>query len=139
MGSYGIGVSRLVGAIIEAKFNNNIMKWPISVSPYEVAIIPMISKNDNSNLIKSQKIYKELIKHNIDVLLDDTDENISAKIKKFNLIGIPYQIIIGQKSEGDLFEFKEIDKESQNLSIDKVVQKLAKEKNSFWSPKLKKQ
>ena len=131
MGSYGIGVSRLVAAIIEAKFNNNIMKWPISVSPYEVAIIPMISKNDNSYLIKSQKIYKELIKHNIDVLLDDTDENISAKIKKFNLIGIPYQIIIGQKSEGDLFEFKEIDKESQNLSIDKVVQKLTKEKNSI--------
>ena len=130
MGSYGIGVSRLVAAIIEAKFINNIMKWPISVSPYDVAIIPMISKNDNSNLTKSQKIYKELIKHNIDVLLDDTDENISAKIKKFNLIGIPYQIIIGQKSEGDLFEFKEIDKEAQNLSIDKVVQKLTKEKNS---------
>jgi len=131
MGSYGIGVSRLVAAIIEAKFNNNIMKWPISVSPYEVAIIPMISKNDNSYLIKSQKIYKELIKHNIDVLLDDTDENISAKIMKFNLIGIPYQIIIGQKSEGELFEFKEIDKESQNLSLDKVVQKLTKEKNSI--------
>ena len=131
MGSYGIGVSRLVAAIIEAKFNNNIMKWPISVSPYEVAIIPMISKNDNSNLTKSQKIYKELIKRNIDVLLDDTDENISAKIKKFNLIGIPYQIIIGQKSEGDILEFKEIDKESQNLSIDKVVQKLTKEKNSI--------
>ena len=130
MGSYGIGVSRLVAAIIEAKFNNNIMKWPISVSPYEVAIIPMISKNDNSNLTKSLKVYKELIKRNIDVLLDDTDENISAKIKKFNLIGIPYQIIIGQKSKGDLFEFKEIDKESQNLSIDKVVQKLTKEKNS---------
>jgi len=129
MGSYGIGVSRLVAAIIEAKFNNNIMKWPLSVSPYEVAIIPMISKNDNSNLIKSQKIYKELIKHNIDVLLDDTDENISAKIKKFNLIGIPYQIIIGQKSEGDIFEFKEIDKESQKLSIDKIVQKLTKQKS----------
>ena len=131
MGSYGIGVSRLVAAIIEAKFNNNIMKWPLSVSPYEVAVIPMISKNDNSNLIKSQKIYKELIKHNIDVLLDDTDENISAKIKKFNLIGIPYQIIIGQKSEGNIFEFKEIDKESQNLSIDKIVQKLTKEKSSI--------
>jgi len=131
MGSYGIGISRLVAAIIEAKFNNNIMKWPLSVSPYEVAIIPMISKNDNSNLTKSQKIYKELIKHNIDVLLDDTDENISAKIKKFNLIGIPYQIIIGQKSEGDIFEFKEIDKESQYLSIDKAVKKLTKEKSSI--------
>ncbi|HJO77535.1 MAG TPA: proline--tRNA ligase [Pelagibacteraceae bacterium] len=129
MGSYGIGVSRLVAAIIEAKFSNDIMKWPLSVSPYEVAIIPMVGKNDNSKLIKSQKIYKELIKHNIDVLLDDTDENISAKIKKFNLIGIPYQIIIGQKSEGNVFEFKEIDKESKNLSIDKIVQKLTKEKS----------
>lgn len=131
MGSYGIGISRLVAAIIEAKFNNNIMKWPISVSPYTVAIIPMISKKNDINLTKSQKIYKELKKHNIDVLLDDTDENISAKIKKFNLIGIPYQIIVGQKSEGELFEFKEIDKVSQNLSIDKVVQKLTKEKNSI--------
>jgi prolyl-tRNA synthetase len=131
MGSYGIGVSRLVAAIIEAKFNNNVMKWPLSVSPYEVAIIPMINKNDNSNLIKSKKIYKELIKHNIDVLLDDTVENISAKIMKFNLIGIPYQIIIGQKSEGDIIEFKEIDKGSQNLSIDKVIQKLTKEKSSI--------
>ena len=129
MGSYGIGVSRLVAAIIEAKFNNNIMKWPLSVSPYEVAIIPMINKNDNSNLAKSHKIYKELLKSNIDVLFDDTDENISAKIKKFNLIGIPYQIIIGQKSEGDLFEFKEIDKEPLNLGIDKIVQTLTKEKN----------
>ena len=64
-------------------------------------------------------------------MLDDTDENISAKIKKFNLIGVPYQIIIGQKSEGDLFEFKEVDRESQNLSIDKVVQKLTKEKIQF--------
>ena len=131
MGSYGIGVSRLVAAIIEAKFNNNIMKWPLSVSPYEVAIIPMINKNDNSNLAKSHKVYKELVKSNIDVLFDDTDENISAKIKKFNLIGIPYQIIIGQKSEGDLFEFKEIDKEPLNLGIDKIVQTLTKEKNSI--------
>jgi len=49
MGSYGVGVSRLVGAIIEAKFNNNIMKWPDSVAPFEVAIIPSLQKNDKSN------------------------------------------------------------------------------------------
>ena len=55
MGSYGIGVSRLVGAIIEAKYNDKegIMKWPMSVTPYECAIIPMINKNDKSNLEKS--------------------------------------------------------------------------------------
>ena len=94
MGSYGIGVSRLVGAIIEAKYNDKdeIMKWPITVSPYDCAIIPMISKNDSSNLEKSTKIFEYLKSKNIDVIIDDTDENISAKIKKFNLIGIPYQL-----------------------------------------------
>ena len=129
MGSYGIGVSRLVAAIIEAKFNNNIMKWPMSVAPYEAAIMPMISKNDKTNLKKSQEIYDALKKNNIDVLMDDTEENLSAKIKKFNLIGIPFQIIIGQKSESNLFEFKEIDKQSQNLSVDEIVQKIIKEKS----------
>ena len=99
MGSYGIGVSRLVGAIIEAKYDdkNEIMKWPMSVSPYDCAIIPMINKNDNSNLEKAINIYNEFKKNNLDVLIiDDTDENLSSKIKKFNLLGIPYQIIIGK-------------------------------------------
>ena len=64
MGSYGIGVSRLVGAIIEAKYDekNEVMKWPISVAPYDIAIIPMINKNDNSALEKANKIYLELEK-----------------------------------------------------------------------------
>ena len=55
MGSYGIGVSRLVAAIIEAKYINNIMKWPKSVSPFDVVIIPSINKNDTSNLEKAKK------------------------------------------------------------------------------------
>ena len=123
MGSYGVGVSRLVGAIIEAKYDekNEIMNWPISVSPYECAIIPLINKNDNSNLEKAQNIYKYLSEKKIDTLIDDTDENFSSKIKKFNLIGIPFQILIGKKSEGDLFEFNEIGKETKNLSIKDIV------------------
>ena len=76
MGSYGIGVSRLVGAVIEAKYNNNVMKWPKSIAPFEVVIIPSINKNNNENLEKGYKIYKELKKQNIDVLLDDVDENM---------------------------------------------------------------
>ena len=130
MGSYGIGISRLVGAIIEAKFNNNIMKWPISVSPFDVSIIPMINKNDNSNLEKAEKIYSHLKNNNIDVLLDDTDENISAKLKKFDLIGIPYQIILGKKSDADLIEFKEINNSSKNHSIDEIIKILTINKNS---------
>ena len=123
MGSYGIGVSRLVGAIIEAKYDEKkeIMKWPFSVTPYDCVIIPMISKNDNKNMEKANNILNYLINKKIDVIVDDTDENLSAKIKKFNLIGIPYQIMIGNKSEGDYYEFKEVDKESENLTIEQIA------------------
>ena len=133
MGSYGIGVSRLVGAIIEAKYNDKdeIMKWPLAVSPYDLAIIPLISKNETSNIDKASNIYNFLKEKNIDVILDDTEENFSAKIKKFNLIGIPYQILIGKKSDGDLLEFKEIGKETQYLSLSQIVDLIIKQKSKI--------
>ncbi len=124
MGSYGIGVSRLVGAIIEAKYNNAIMKWPKSIAPFDVVIIPGISKNNKDNLVKAEKIYNVLKKQNVDVLLDDVDESMSNKFKKHDLIGIPYQIIIGSKSEGDNFEFKELNNKSEILSLEKIKLKL---------------
>ena len=124
MGSYGIGVSRLVGAIIEANYNNDVMKWPKSIAPYDVVIIPSISKNNRENLEKAEKVYDELKKQNIDVLLDDVDENMSTKFKKHDLIGIPYQIIIGSKSEGGNYEFKELNLKSEQLSFDKILKKL---------------
>ena len=126
MGSYGIGISRLVGATIEANYNNDIMKWPKSISPFDVVIIPSISKNNKETLEKAEKIYKELKKQNIDVLLDDVDENMSNKFKKHDLIGIPYQIIIGSKSEQDKFEFKEINLASEILNLESIKSKLKK-------------
>ena len=130
MGSYGIGVSRLVGAIIEAKYDekNEIMKWPISVAPYDISIIPMINKDDTSTLDKANKIYLELEKNNIQSIIDDTDENFSSKIKKMNLIGSPYQILIGKQSEGDLIEFKEVGKETQKVKLSKIIEIIKKEK-----------
>ena len=126
MGSYGIGVSRLVGAAIEANYINDIMKWPRSISPFDVVIIPSISKNNKENLEKAEKIYKVLKKQNIDVLLDDVDENMSNKFKKHDLIGIPYQIIIGSKSEEEKFEFKELNSKSEILNLDDIQLKLKK-------------
>ena len=126
MGSYGIGVSRLVGAIIEAKYNNEIMKWPKAVSPFDVVIIPSISKNNNENMVKAKKIYDELKKQNVDALLDDVDENMSIKFKKHDLIGVPFQIILGSKSKENKFEFKEINEEAQILSLEEIKQKLKK-------------
>ena len=124
MGSYGIGVSRLVGALIEANFQSNIMKWPKSVSPYDVVIIPSINKNNKQSFETAIKIYKELQKQKIDVLLDDVDENMSAKFKKHELIGIPFQIIIGSKSEENRFEFKEVGKDSTLLNLDEIKEKI---------------
>ena len=124
MGSYGVGVSRLVGAIIEAKFNNNVMKWPKAVSPYEVVLIPSLQKNDKSNLKKAEKIYNFLKNFNIDALIDDTEDHLSEKFKKFDLIGIPYQIIIGPKSHDSKFEFRELGGKSQNLTLEEIKSKL---------------
>tara|TARA_Y100001970_G_scaffold251334_1_gene324032 strand:+ start:16986 stop:18308 length:1323 start_codon:yes stop_codon:yes gene_type:complete len=126
MGSYGIGVSRLVAAIIEAKYNDDKMKWPISVAPYHVVIITSINKNDDSNIKKAKKIYNDLKKNGIDVLLDDVEENIANKFKKHDLIGIPFQIIIGSKSKKDEFEFKESDGNSRMLDTNNILKELKK-------------
>ncbi len=126
MGSYGIGVSRLVGAAIEANYNNGVMKWPRPISPFDIVIIPSISKNNKDNLQKAEKIYQELKKQNVDVLLDDVDENMSNKFKKHDLIGIPFQIIIGSKSEENKFEFKELNSKSEMLSLEDIKSKLKK-------------
>jgi len=130
MGSYGIGVSRLVGAIIEAKYDekNETMKWPISVAPYDVSIIPMINKNDTSALDKANQINLELENNDIETIIDDTDENFSSKIKKMNLIGAPYQIIIGKQMDGDLLEFKEVGKETQKINLAEIIQIIKEQK-----------
>ena len=122
MGSYGVGVSRLVGAIIEAKYDekNEIMKWPLAISPYHCAILPQINKNDKTNLEKALNIHEYLKSKNIDTIIDDTDESISSKMKKFNLIGIPFQIILGKKSEDDLVEFKEIGKDVTKIKMEEI-------------------
>ena len=122
MGSYGVGVSRLVGAIIEAKYDekNEIMKWPLAISPYHCAILPQINKNDKTNLEKALNIHEYLKSKNIDTIIDDTDESISSKMKKFNLIGVPFQIILGKKSEDDLVEFKEIGKDVTKTKMEEI-------------------
>jgi len=136
MGSYGIGVSRLVAAIIEAKYDekNEVMKWPVSVAPYEISVIPMLNKNDSSSLDKAINIKNELEKNDIETIVDDTDENFSSKIKKMNLIGAPYQLIIGKQSEGDLLEFKEVGKETQKISLAKIIKIIKEQKAKNWFP-----
>ncbi|HEX2840176.1 proline--tRNA ligase [Hyphomicrobium sp.] len=96
MGSYGIGVSRLVGAIIEASHDEAGIVWPVPVAPFEVAVINL-KAGDEATDKAALDVKTRLEAAGIDVLYDDTDERAGAKFATMDLIGIPYQIIVGPK------------------------------------------
>ena len=100
MGSYGIGISRLVGAIIESSNDKKGIIWPKSVSPYDIGIINLKQKDDDITLI-SDDVYEKLLSAGFDVLYDDKDDNPGVKFSRMDLIGLPYQVIIGNKSKSD--------------------------------------
>jgi len=96
MGSYGIGVSRLVGAIIEACHDDAGIIWPESVAPFDVAIVNL-KPGEASCDAMAQDLYDRLIAAGKDVLLDDTADRPGAKMASMDLIGIPQQVIIGPR------------------------------------------
>ena len=76
---------------------------------------------------KKEKIYKILDSYNIDTIIDDTEESIGSKTKKFNMIGIPYQIILGKKSNETEIEFKQSDNQTKTLKLNKVIDIIRKD------------
>ncbi|MEM9965461.1 MAG: proline--tRNA ligase, partial [Asticcacaulis sp.] len=96
MGSYGIGVSRLVGGIIEASHDENGIIWPDSVAPFDVAVVNL-RVGDAACDEACEKAYKALTAAGKDVLYNDTDERPGAKFASMDLIGVPKQLIIGPK------------------------------------------
>lgn len=118
MGSYGIGVSRLVGAIIEASHDESGIIWPDSVAPFKVALIQAKTGDTNINEL-GEKIYQQLKKSGIDVLFDDRNERPGAKFADMDLIGIPHHIIIGNKALNEgILEYKHRKTgERQNIAL----------------------
>ncbi len=96
-GSYGIGPSRLVAAIIEACHDENGIKWPEPVAPFDVIILNL-KQGDAATDAASEQLYKELSAKGLDVLYHDTDERPGAKFATADLIGIPWQILVGPKA-----------------------------------------
>jgi prolyl-tRNA synthetase len=96
MGSYGVGVSRLAGAIIEASHDEAGIVWPVSVAPFEVALINL-KAGDKATDEAATAIYQKLRQAGIEVLLDDTDERAGAKFATMDLIGLPFQLIVGPR------------------------------------------
>ena len=96
MGSYGIGPSRLVAAIIEASHDEAGIIWPESVAPYQVAILNL-KQGDAATDQASETLYRELTASGVETLYNDLDERPGAKFAAMDLIGIPWQVLIGPK------------------------------------------
>ena len=97
MGCYGIGVTRIAQAAIEQNHDQKGICWPIQISPFEVIIIPTNLKDPIQSELTEQ-IYNNFLINKIDVLLDDRNDRAGVKFKDAELIGVPFQIIIGRDS-----------------------------------------
>jgi len=129
MGCYGIGVSRIAAATVEQYNDENGIKWPISIAPYEVDVIATNMKDENIVSI-SEKIYADLLKNNVDVIIDDRTEKAGFKFKDADLIGIPIKVIVGKSIEQNMVEVKlRNEEQGQEVSIENV--------NSYILEKLK--
>ncbi|MCM8556732.1 proline--tRNA ligase [Sphingomicrobium sediminis] len=96
MGSYGVGVSRLVGAIIEASHDDNGIVWPEAVAPWKVGIVTMRA-DDEATVAAAEDLYAKLKAAGIETLYDDRDERGGVKLGGMDLMGLPWQIIIGPR------------------------------------------
>ena len=113
-----------MAAIAEQYCDDNGLKWPVSVAPYEVAIV-LISGKDEVQTALSEKLYNDMKNAGIDVLLDDRDERPGVKFKDMDLIGIPYRLTVGKKAGENIVEFKSRDGQiSMDLNADDAVKTL---------------
>lgn len=103
MGCYGIGVTRTLQSIVEQYHDEAGIKWPINVAPYHVAVVP-VKFEDNAQQEVSTKIYEELLKNRVEVVLDDRKAGLGMKLKDWELIGLPYDIIVGKRASEGIVE-----------------------------------
>ena len=100
MGSYGIGPTRLIGALIEAFHDDAGIKWPEAVAPFGATILNLKQGGSDTDAA-CERLYRELSAKGVDVLYDDTDNRPGAKFATADLIGVPWQILVGPKGLAD--------------------------------------
>lgn len=124
MGCYGIGIGRILAAVIEQSHDENGIIWPIAIAPYQVAIV-LINDKEEEQVEVAEKLYQSLSNLGIDVLLDNRDERPGVKFKDMDLIGIPIRITVGKKVQDGVVEWKlRSEMQSQDIRIDEVVFKI---------------
>jgi prolyl-tRNA synthetase len=127
MGSYGIGPTRLVAAIIEAFHDDAGIKWPEAVAPFKVAILNL-KQGDQATDAASESLYRQLSARGVDVLYNDLDERPGSKFASTDLIGIPWQILVGPKglAEGKIELKCRADGSRQLLAPADAIERLAR-------------
>lgn len=126
MGSYGIGVERIMASAIELHHDGDGIIWPKSIAPFDVIVTITNMKQDEIR-IAGETLYKDLQRAGLDVLLDDRDERAGVKFKDADLIGIPYRITIGKKfSEGLVELFDRKAKTSEDVKTGDIVGRIQK-------------
>ena len=124
MGSYGIGVERILTAAIEQNHDADGIIWPKSITPFDV-IVTVTNVKDENLRDAGEKLYADLKAAGLDVLLDDRDERAGVKFKDADLIGIPYRIIIGKKIGDGIVELMDRRaKKSEDVKLDDVVEQV---------------
>ncbi len=105
MGSYGIGIERIISAVVEQNNDEKGIIWPMNIAPYKVAIV-VINPKEEKQLSVGEEIYNKLNEQGIDTILDDRNERPGVKFNDMDLIGIPVRITIGKKINDDILEIK---------------------------------
>jgi prolyl-tRNA synthetase len=125
MGSYGVGVSRLVGAIIEASHDDNGIVWPESVAPWKVGLVTMRA-DDEATVKAADELYQKLQLASVEVLYDDRDERGGVKLGSMDTIGLPWQVIAGPRgvAAGTVELKNRASGEREELSIESVLARL---------------
>lgn len=122
MGCYGIGVSRVAAAAIEQNYDENGIIWPKNIAPFLVDLILVNSKDEDANKL-SEKLYKDMLDANIEVMFDDRDEKAGFKFKDADLIGFPLKVVVGKAAKDGKVEIKHRDgSQSLEIEAEKVVE-----------------
>lgn len=127
MGSYGVGVSRSMAAIIEQYHDENGIIWPLVVAPYHVIVTVVNTKNEEQMNL-GEKIYEMLSDEGLEVLLDDRNERAGVKFNDRDLIGIPIRITVGKKASDNIVEYSlRKNGEKIEISVDEIIDKIKEE------------
>ena len=121
MGCYGIGIARIMAAIVEQNYDEDGIIFPKEIAPFDVAII-VVDIKDEKQMLLANKIYDFYKKKKVDVLLDDRNVRTGIKFKDIDLIGIPKRIVVGKKSDQNIVEIKlRNSKNNQEINIDDLL------------------